>query len=146
MQWDTTHNSGFSIKSEKESKMPWMRVHDDYPDWNVELQVGKEGSVLEFWKKMLKFRKRYLACVSLQILYILGTQDILLSSGVFWSRGIRILCKCWELGTSHLCTGGERGRKGRVSELKVFSRTWMMYLIGESMRYNILGKMRYFGW
>jgi glycosidase len=34
-----------------------MRVNDDYKAWNVEKQIGEEGSVLEFWKRALKVRK-----------------------------------------------------------------------------------------
>jgi oligo-1,6-glucosidase len=62
MQWSSAPNAGFSLK--ENGKQPWMKVHDDYPEWNVETQQGKEGSILEFWKKMLKFRKKYLSSVS----------------------------------------------------------------------------------
>jgi alpha-glucosidase len=58
MQWDSTVNGGFS------SATPWMRANDDYPEWNVARQKDDPSSVLSFWKKMLRFRKEHLACVS----------------------------------------------------------------------------------
>ena len=36
-----------------------MRVNDDYKDWNVAAQQKDEGSVLNFWKNLLKFRKAH---------------------------------------------------------------------------------------
>lgn len=59
MQWDASKHAGFS-----DAESPWMRVNDDYPEWNVARQRGRDDSVLEFWKKMIRFRKRHLACVS----------------------------------------------------------------------------------
>ncbi|KAK3301622.1 glycoside hydrolase superfamily [Chaetomium strumarium] len=57
MQWtgDAPH-AGFT---DCESG-PWMRVHDLYPEINVERQV-REGaaSVLGFWKRMIRFRKEH---------------------------------------------------------------------------------------
>ena len=58
MQWDSTVNGGFS------SATPWMRANDDYPEWNVAKQKDDRTSVLSFWKRMLRFRKEHLACVS----------------------------------------------------------------------------------
>ncbi|WWD19399.1 hypothetical protein CI109_103859 [Kwoniella shandongensis] len=55
MQWDDTKHGGFT------SGEPWMRVHDDYPDWNVVKQKDDPESVLSFWKKMLAFRKEHLS-------------------------------------------------------------------------------------
>ncbi|CCX04230.1 Similar to Alpha-glucosidase; acc. no. Q9P6J3 [Pyronema omphalodes CBS 100304] len=53
VQWDGTENAGFTKGS------PWMRVNDDYKEWNVEEQVKKEGSVWSFWKNVLEVRKKY---------------------------------------------------------------------------------------
>jgi len=53
MQWDSTANAGFSTGK------PWMRVHDLYPEINVEKQSGDPASVLSFWKKMLRLRKEH---------------------------------------------------------------------------------------
>jgi oligo-1,6-glucosidase len=52
-QWDGSANAGFSTGE------PWMRVHDDYPSINVEQQEGDEGSVLAFYKKVLRLRKEH---------------------------------------------------------------------------------------
>ncbi len=57
MQWDDSKHAGFSTGSKT-----WMRVHDDYREWNVAKQVGDPDSVLEFWRAMLRFRKKHLAC------------------------------------------------------------------------------------
>ncbi|KAL1406610.1 hypothetical protein Q8F55_008316 [Vanrija albida] len=57
MQWDTTEYAGFS-KAE-----PWMRVLDDYPQWNVASQKADPDSVWYFYQKLLALRKEYLALV-----------------------------------------------------------------------------------
>ncbi|ORX36241.1 alpha amylase [Kockovaella imperatae] len=55
MQWSDSTQAGFS------TGIPWMRVNDDYREWNVEAQKDDPKSVLSFWKDMIKFRKRYLS-------------------------------------------------------------------------------------
>ncbi len=64
MQWDNSHDAGFSLGN-KDAEKPWMRLHDDYKEWNVATQREDEGSVLSFWKRMLVFRKKHLSCVGL---------------------------------------------------------------------------------
>lgn len=59
MQWDDSPHGGFT----KVGAKPWMRVHDDYTEWNVKAQEGDQKSVLEFWKSMLAFRKKHLSSV-----------------------------------------------------------------------------------
>jgi alpha-glucosidase len=54
-QWDSSPNAGFAA----EGATPWMRVHDDYREINVENQLGDPDSVLEFYKRALKMRKTY---------------------------------------------------------------------------------------
>lgn len=44
-----------------------MRVNEDYKEWNVEAQLKDEGSVLNFWKKLLRIRKAYDVLVSLSL-------------------------------------------------------------------------------
>ncbi|ETS75864.1 hypothetical protein PFICI_12808 [Pestalotiopsis fici W106-1] len=54
-QWDgEARNAGFSDADET-----WMRVHDGYRDINVKKQTGDPASVLEFWRRLLKIRKKY---------------------------------------------------------------------------------------
>ena len=57
LQWDASENAGFS------KGKPWMRVHDDYKEWNVEAQRKDPNSVWAFWKRMLQLRKEYEALV-----------------------------------------------------------------------------------
>ncbi|KAH6841148.1 glycoside hydrolase superfamily [Chaetomium sp. MPI-CAGE-AT-0009] len=56
MQWSGEPHAGFTDCE----RGPWMRVHDLYGDINVERQVREgEGSVLGFWKRMIRFRKEH---------------------------------------------------------------------------------------
>ena len=52
MQWDGSANAGFST-----GEKTWIKVNPDYGEWNVGKQKGVEGSVLEFWRGLLKVRK-----------------------------------------------------------------------------------------
>ncbi|RDB27402.1 Alpha-glucosidase [Hypsizygus marmoreus] len=51
MQWDARSNAGFTTGT------PWMRVNDDYQEWNAAAQVDDDSSVYRFWKTALKTRK-----------------------------------------------------------------------------------------
>ncbi|KAI8674669.1 Glycoside hydrolase family 13 [Fusarium keratoplasticum] len=53
MQWNTDKNAGFTQGSK-----PWMRVNDDFSDWNVAQQEKDEDSVLAFWRQVLKLRQQ----------------------------------------------------------------------------------------
>lgn len=55
VQWSSAANAGFCPADVK----PWIRVHDDYKSVNVADQLSRPDSPLNFWKKMLKFRKEY---------------------------------------------------------------------------------------
>lgn len=55
MQWDTTKDAGFSTPDAKQK--PWMRVHDQYKEINVEVEDKDPNSPLNFWRMMLKLRK-----------------------------------------------------------------------------------------
>jgi len=59
MQWDDSANGGFTTRKEG----GWIKVCEDYKDWNVKKQDGVPGTVLEFWKRMLKLRKEHQALV-----------------------------------------------------------------------------------
>jgi alpha-glucosidase len=50
-QWDATEHAGFT------SGTPWMRVNDDYKQWNAASQVSDPRSVRSFWKEALRVRK-----------------------------------------------------------------------------------------
>lgn len=53
MQWNAEENAGFS----KDGR-PWMRVNDDFREWNVEKQEVEADSVLAYWREVLELRKR----------------------------------------------------------------------------------------
>lgn len=55
MQWDDSAHAGFTSKE----ATPWMRTHDDYPHINVKNQELDSQSVLNYWRKMLQFRKEH---------------------------------------------------------------------------------------
>ncbi|KAE8406901.1 glycoside hydrolase superfamily [Aspergillus pseudonomiae] len=55
MQWSPGANGGFSSSSAK----TWMRVHDNYPEINVEVEENDQSSVLSFWKRVIQLRKEY---------------------------------------------------------------------------------------
>lgn len=54
MQWSREANAGFT------SGTPWIKVNDDYNQWNVESQLeNREASVLGFWMELLFVRKKH---------------------------------------------------------------------------------------
>jgi oligo-1,6-glucosidase len=52
-QWNDSVNAGFSTGK------PWMKVHDEFKTINAAQQEKDEGSVLAFYKRMLKLRKEH---------------------------------------------------------------------------------------
>ncbi|GME64880.1 hypothetical protein GTA08_BOTSDO06418 [Neofusicoccum parvum] len=54
MQWDGSYQAGFTT-----SDKPWMRVHDNYKDVNVQKESANKDSVLAFWRQVLRLRKEY---------------------------------------------------------------------------------------
>ena len=55
MQWDDSAHAGFTTTD----ATPWMRTHDDYAQINVKNQEADPESVLNYWRKMLRFRKEH---------------------------------------------------------------------------------------
>lgn len=51
MQWDDSENSGFS------KSKPWIDLNPRYPEINVAESEADPNSILNFYKKMLKFRR-----------------------------------------------------------------------------------------
>lgn len=51
MQWNSEINAGFSLVK------PWLKVNPNYNTINVELQKSDEDSILNFYRKMIAFRK-----------------------------------------------------------------------------------------
>ncbi|SMY29899.1 unnamed protein product [Zymoseptoria tritici ST99CH_1A5] len=54
VQWSAAEHAGFSDAE------PWIRVNENYVEVNAADQVGRVGSVLEFWKGMIWLRKQHL--------------------------------------------------------------------------------------
>jgi len=54
IQWDSSAHAGFTT-----GKQPWIRVHDDFEQVNVAAQQVDPKSPLNFWKTIIKLRKRY---------------------------------------------------------------------------------------
>lgn len=52
MQWTNGPQAGFSTQPNT-----WMKVMDSYTDINVEEQDGRDDSILEFYRMLLKLRK-----------------------------------------------------------------------------------------
>lgn len=57
MQWNNSKNAGFSEGT------PWIKTDDDYRAWNVEKQLEKEDSILNYYKKLIHIRKSNKALV-----------------------------------------------------------------------------------
>ncbi|MGD9091714.1 MAG: alpha-glucosidase [Anaerolineales bacterium] len=55
MQWDSSSNAGFS------SGLPWLPVHDNHPQRNVENQLQNPDSLLNFYRLLLRTRKEHIA-------------------------------------------------------------------------------------
>jgi oligo-1,6-glucosidase len=53
MQWTAEKHAGFTKGS-----TPWMRVNDDFEQWNVQQQETDNDSVLAFWRQVLDLRQR----------------------------------------------------------------------------------------
>lgn len=57
MQWDATVNAGFCGAKAR----PWMRALENHSEINVLQQLGRQDSVLEYWKRIIRLRKKYAA-------------------------------------------------------------------------------------
>lgn len=55
MQWDDSVNAGFSFGKDVE---PWLPVHDNYPETNVAQQLKNQDSILNFYRQLIKARKK----------------------------------------------------------------------------------------
>lgn len=53
MQWAAERHGGFTT-----AEKPWMRVNDDFAEWNVESQEGDADSVLSYWREVLALRRQ----------------------------------------------------------------------------------------
>jgi alpha-glucosidase len=67
MQWDASPNAGFS------SAQPWLPVHPDYLQRNVEVQRQDPASLFNFTKKLLALRKALPALRGGSLAFLEGT-------------------------------------------------------------------------
>ncbi|MDJ0636322.1 MAG: alpha-glucosidase [Xenococcaceae cyanobacterium MO_188.B29] len=54
MQWNDSINAGFSFGKDVE---PWLPVHQNYPEVNVERELKEPDSILNFYRQLIKARK-----------------------------------------------------------------------------------------
>ena len=52
MQWDDSLNAGFTTGE------PWLKVNPNYTEINVEDQLNREDSILNYYRKLIALRKR----------------------------------------------------------------------------------------
>lgn len=55
MQWNDSVNAGFSSGKDVE---PWLPVHQNYTEVNVEQELRDSDSILNFYRKLIKVRKQ----------------------------------------------------------------------------------------
>ncbi|MEL4898383.1 glycoside hydrolase family 13 protein [Crocosphaera sp. Alani8] len=55
MQWDDSINAGFSFGKEVD---PWLPVNENYIDKNVEKELKEPDSLLNFYRQLIKARKK----------------------------------------------------------------------------------------
>ena len=53
MQWDNSPNGGFTTGT------PWLNSNPNYKDINVKKELNEENSILDFYKKILAYRKKH---------------------------------------------------------------------------------------
>lgn len=54
MQWSAAKYAGFS------TSQPWMKINPNYTEINVESDLASDFSVIEYYKKLMKIRKKYI--------------------------------------------------------------------------------------
>lgn len=54
MQWSAEKYAGFS------TAQPWMKINPNYTEINVESDLASDFSVIEYYKKLMKIRKKYI--------------------------------------------------------------------------------------
>ncbi len=54
MQWNTKINAGFSAG---DAQLPWLPIHDNFQDTNVEIQLQQPDSLLNLYRQLLSHRK-----------------------------------------------------------------------------------------
>jgi alpha-glucosidase len=73
MQWDTSHNAGFTIGK------PWLKLHPNFNQRNVAAQEKDADSILNFTRRLIALRKEYRALRDGGILFLEPPQKDLLA-------------------------------------------------------------------
>lgn len=55
MQWDSSSQAGFSFGKDIE---PWLPVHNNYAELNVQTALQQPDSILNFYRRLLRLRKQ----------------------------------------------------------------------------------------
>ncbi|EPX72886.1 maltase alpha-glucosidase Mal1 [Schizosaccharomyces octosporus yFS286] len=87
MHWDGSPNGGFCPKDVK----PWMRVTEDYTEWNASSQVGNPNSVYSFWSASLGYRKSMKDAVVYGSFELLSEEDPSIVAFVRESKSTELL-------------------------------------------------------
>ena len=116
MQWDQTPHAGFTEGGAE----PWMRVHDDFAHINVSSQEKDANSVLNYWRKMLKFRRAHRdLCVYGEFhLYEAENEETMVFWKHFGAEQVVVVCN---FTPEERAWGMPKDFEGRV-ELAVWSR------------------------
>lgn len=72
MQWDATEYAGFS------KVKPWLPVNPDYTHTNVALQSDDSGSMLHFYKQLIKLRKTHPALYAGEMEFLPAPEDVMM--------------------------------------------------------------------
>ena len=86
MQWDTSENAGFT------KGKPWLAVNPNYREINVQRDEKKENSILNFYKKMIKMRKKELGLIYGKFNPLLeNDEDLFAYERIFQSNSFLVL-------------------------------------------------------
>jgi glycosidase len=78
MQWDATPNGGFSAVK------PWLASNQKYKNINVALQEKDPNSILNYYRKLIQYRKDHLTLVYGTFEVIQEDHDTLFA---YWRKG-----------------------------------------------------------
>jgi alpha-glucosidase len=73
MQWTAARNAGFSTGK------PWLPVHHNFVDRNVESQLEDPASILNFYRSLLRLRKKHAALRRGDLAILTGTPGAVLA-------------------------------------------------------------------
>lgn len=127
VQWDMTNHGGFTDAD------PWIKVNENFAEVNVAAQEGVNGSCLDYFRKMVKFRKQYPVMVygDYQLLYpehtqiyaytrILGEEKVLVLLNFSDEEAHEELTSEFKVGNILM----NNGNSNPVSDLNIMLEPW----------------------